>query len=107
MREAKIVCIHPGWQPIAGWGPVMNSWERIFKNTFEMKFTVREIQVIIDAGMAVVVTEENLEQRGYDGVIKSQVLATNVYQRAGHEWRLVLHHGSPVMQPPGAEPQLQ
>jgi ketosteroid isomerase-like protein len=107
LRDPKIACIHPGWRKLSGWGPIMNSWERIFESAFEMKFEVREEQVIISGDLAVVVTEENLTQRGYDGVTRSQVLATNVYERAGHKWWLVLHHGSPVMQPAAADPPLQ
>ena len=107
LRDPKIACIHPGWRKLSGWGPIMNSWERIFEGAFEMKFEVREEQVIISGDLAVVVTEENLTQRGYDGVTRSQVLATNVYERMGHKWWLVLHHGSPVMQPAADDPPLQ
>jgi ketosteroid isomerase-like protein len=107
LRDPKIVCIHPGWGMLNGWGPIMTSWERIFDSAFEMKFEVREAEVIVSADLAVVVTEENLTQRGYDGVSRSQVLATNVYERAGQKWWLVLHHGSPVIQPADDEPPLQ
>ena len=107
LRDPKIVCIHPGWRKLSGWGPIMNSWERIFESAFEMKFEVREDEVIISGDLAVVVTEENLEQRGYDGVMRTQVLATNIYERVGQKWWLVLHHGSPVMQPADEEPPLQ
>ncbi|HEX4211187.1 MAG TPA: nuclear transport factor 2 family protein, partial [Candidatus Binataceae bacterium] len=31
LREPRIICIHPGWRRLIGWGPVMESWERIFK----------------------------------------------------------------------------
>jgi len=72
-----------------------------------MKFEVVEIDVRVSGDLAVVVTEENLTQRGYDGIGRSQVLATNVFQRAGQKWFLVLHHGSPVMQAPGEETPLQ
>jgi len=85
----------------------MNSWEKIFDNVFEMKFEVAELDVRISGNLAVVVTEETLTQRGYDGIGRSQVLATNVYERNGQRWLLVLHHGSPVMQAPGEETPLQ
>jgi ketosteroid isomerase-like protein len=107
MRDSAIVCIHPGWRKLSGWGPVMNSWERIFDNTFEMKFEVNEVEIRISGNLAVVVTEENLTQRGYDGVARSQVLATNVFERVGDKWWMVLHHGSPVMQPRDEETPLQ
>jgi hypothetical protein len=31
LRDPRIICIHPGWNRLVGWGPVMNSWERIFE----------------------------------------------------------------------------
>ena len=107
LRDARIVCIHPGWRKLSGWGPVMHSWERIFESAFEMKFQVTELEVFLEGNVAVVVTEENLTQHGYDGISRSQVLATNVFEHVGHKWWLVLHHGSPVMQPPDDEPPLQ
>jgi len=107
LRDAKIVCIHPGWRRLSGWGPIMNSWTRIFDSAFEMKFEVTEIEVVLQSDVAVIVTEENLTQRGYDGVTRTQVLATNVFERVGQQWWLVLHHGSPVLQPVDDDPQLQ
>src|SRR5216684_7557983 len=67
LRDQKIACIHPGWRKLSGWGPVMQSWERIFSSTFEMKFEVRELEVFMGNDLAVVITEESLTQRGYDG----------------------------------------
>ncbi len=107
LQDPRIVCIHPGWRKLLGWGPVMTSWERIFESAFEMKFELGDIEVMISGDLAVVIVEENLTQRGYDGISKSQVLATNVFERAGHRWLMVLHHGSPVMQPEDDEPPLQ
>jgi ketosteroid isomerase-like protein len=107
LRDSKIVCIHPGWRKLTGWGPIMNSWERIFDGAFEMKFELRDLHLLVSSDMAVVVTEENLTQRGYDGTMRTQVLATNIYERVGNRWMMVLHHGSPVIQPAGDEPPLQ
>ena len=107
LRDQRIVCIHPGWRRLTGWGPIMNSWERIFENVFEMRFELDDPQVMTSGDLAVVVVEENLTQRGYDGISKSTVLATNVYERAGNEWKMVLHHGSPVAMPRDDEPPMQ
>src|SRR6516165_7479316 len=107
LRDSKIVCIHPGWRKLTGWGPIMNSWERIFDGVFEMKFELRDLHLLVSGDMAAVVTEENLSQRGYDGTIRTQVLATNIYERVGNRWMMVLHHGSPVIQPANDEPPLQ
>jgi ketosteroid isomerase-like protein len=107
LRDPKIACIHPGWRRLTGWGPIMESWERIFDGVFEMKFELRELHLIVGADLGVVVTEENLTQRGYEGTMRMQVLATNIYERLGNKWLLVLHHGSPVVQPSEDEPPMQ
>jgi len=107
LREPRIVCIHPGWRRLVGWGPVMESWGRIFKSAFEMKFELGDINVTMNENLAVVVVEENLTQRSYDGGTRSQVLSTNVFERVDNQWLMVLHHGSPVMAPPSEDPPLQ
>jgi ketosteroid isomerase-like protein len=85
LKDPSIVCIHPGWAKLSGWGPVMESWARIFDNTFEMKFELGEIDVMISGDIAVAIVQENLTQSGYDGPSRSQVLATNVFQRVGRK----------------------
>jgi ketosteroid isomerase-like protein len=107
LKDRQIVCIHPGWRKLSGWGPVMESWERIFDGVFEMSFELGDVDVIMTGDLAVLIVEENLTQRGYDGTMKTQVLTTNVFERIGNEWFMVMHHGSPVEEPQGSEPQLQ
>ena len=108
LRDPRIVCIHPGWSRLIGWGPIMTSWERIFENVFEMTIELGDLQVMTSGDLAVVVVEENLLQRDYDGATRSRVLATSVFERANGRWWLVSHHGSPVIEPPESEePPLQ
>jgi ketosteroid isomerase-like protein len=107
LRDQRIVCVHPGWRRLTGWGPIMMSWERIFESAFEMKFDLRDPAVTVSGNLAVVLVEEVLTQRGYEGASQSQVLATNVFERAGGEWLMILHHGSPILAPADDEPPLQ
>ena len=85
LRDQRIACVHPGWRRLTGWGPIMESWERIFDGVFEMKFELNALHLIAGADLGVVVTEENLTQRGYDGTMRTQVLATNIYERVGNK----------------------
>ena len=107
LQDQRIACIHPGWRKLSGWGPIMASWERIFDNVFEMKFELGDLDVTISGDLAIVVVQESLTQRGYDGATRSEVLATNVFERSGGRWMMVLHHGSPVLAEPDDEPPLQ
>jgi len=54
LRDPRIICIHPGWRKLSGWGPIMSSWERILDNVFEMKFELGEIEVTISGDLAIV-----------------------------------------------------
>ena len=74
----------PDGAKLSGWGPVMQSWERIFDGVFEMNFELGDVDVIMTGDLAVVVVEENLTQRGYDGTMHTQVLTTNVFERVGN-----------------------
>jgi len=107
LQAPHIVCIHPGWRRLSGWGPIMETWERIFESTFEMKFDLTDVEVMLRGDLAMVVVQENLTQRGYDGTTRSVVQATNVFERTGNRWYMVLHHGSPVAAPSEHEPPIQ
>jgi ketosteroid isomerase-like protein len=96
LQAPHIMCVHPGWRRLCGWGPIMNSFEGIFDSAFEMKFEIRDPEVIIRGDIAIIVAREILTQRNYDGSSKSQVIATNIFERVGDKWFMVLHHGSPV-----------
>ena len=107
LQEPHIICIHPGWRRLSGWGPIMNSWERIFESTFEISFELSDVDVMVRGDVAVVVAQENLTQRGYDGTTRGVVMSTNVFERVGNRWYLVLHHGSPVAATSEHEPPIQ
>ncbi len=107
LQAPHIVCVHPGWRRLSGWGPIMEAWERIFELTFEMKFNLTDVEVTLRGDLAVVVMQENLTQRGYDGTTRSVVEATNVFERVGNRWYMVLHHGSPVAAPSEHDPPIQ
>jgi len=108
LRASYIKCVHPGWPLLRGWGPIMTSWERIFANTFGMRFTLSDVHVEVSGSLGWVVLIEDLEARGYDGVSRSEILTTNLFEKRDGQWFIVHHHASPILAPssPGEE-QLQ
>jgi len=99
LRAPHITCVHPGWGLLVGWGPVMESWERIFTSTFEMRFTLTNVAAEVRADVAWVVVTENIESRQRDGKVTAEVQATNLFERRDGRWFLVHHHGSPIYAP--------
>jgi ketosteroid isomerase-like protein len=96
LHSARVQCTHPGWRRLLGFAAVMESWERIFENTFKMVFDLTAVEISVAGDIAWVVCTENITSQTYDGVSRSQVEATNVFERHEGRWRLVHHHGSPV-----------
>ena len=89
----EVVCIHPGWPILRGRDDVLESWRRIFGGPGRNQFIVTNDAVVVDGDLAWVTLDENLVDDGATGTIA----ATNVFRRVEGAWRMVVHHGSPVM----------
>lgn len=96
-HEKYVNCIHPGWSLREGWPAVRDSWVLIFNNTFAMKFELTDVQVHVAGDLAWVICTENITSRQDDEDRVSRVLATNLYEWFEAEWKIIHHHGSPVM----------
>jgi ketosteroid isomerase-like protein len=96
VHSERARCTHPGWARLAGFSAVMNSWERIFENTFETSFELTGVEVSVVGDLAWVVCTEIITSRTYDGVSRAEVEATNVFERHEGRWLLIHHHGSPL-----------
>lgn len=98
-----VVCIHPGGPILRGRGPVLRSWSMIMANTSYIQFFLTDVEIGVIGDVAVVTCAENiLTTAGEDAdpesfVHPGRVVATNVFRRTGNRWRLLLHHGSPVI----------
>jgi ketosteroid isomerase-like protein len=99
-KDAEIQCGHPGWRILRGWGPVMESWRRIFQNTPSMKFTLTDLKIDVRGELAWVTLYENLTSSMQGKEYSAAILTTNIFQKSGEGWRMILHHGSSVSQPP-------
>lgn len=90
----RTVCIHPGWPILRTWAPIADSWRRIFLGPGRNQFILTNPAVAIDGDVAWVTVDENLVDLAATGTIA----ATNVFVRQPDgAWKLVVHHGSPVM----------
>ncbi len=97
-HQEYVTCIHPGWSIRVGWPAVRDSWVVIFNNTFSMEFELTELQVQVAADVAWVICTENISSRVGESPQESRVVATNLFERIGDEWKIIHHHGSPLME---------
>jgi len=99
-KDADIQCGHPGWRILRGWGPVMESWKRIFENTPAVQFTLTDVKIEVSGKLAWVTQYENLASSIEGQTFSAAILTTNMFQKTADGWRMILHHGSSVSQPP-------
>lgn len=98
------ICIHPGRPPLKGWEQINFAWEQIFRNTEAFQVQIEVLTVEVSGNLAYVVLVEKLVQVIQGRSIESQTMATNVFERMANAWYMVLHHGSPILPPPGQQP---
>jgi len=97
-HEDYVQCIHPGWAPCSGWQKVRDSWVMIFNHTRALHFSICDIKAHVQGKIGWVTCFENLESRDAERWVKSQVLATNIFEEKGERWLMIHHHGSPIFQ---------
>jgi uncharacterized protein (TIGR02246 family) len=104
-----VVCVHPGWPMLRGRSQVLRSWAVIMANTSYIQFFLTDVSVELLGELAVVTCEESIltgvggggDDAGPGLGDAARVVATNVFRLRDGEWRLRLHHGSPVISPSG------
>lgn len=84
-------CLHPGGGLVRGRNAVVESWVEIFRGSRPPDIAHSLISAEISDGLAVHLVREHI--RTADGK-EALVVATNVYRRAGAQWRMLSHHAS-------------
>ena len=90
-------CVHPGWAPLCGWDAIRHSWQTIFTNTQEMRFTLSDVSVSAGEQLAWVTCTENILSDVGSRVSVTAIVATNIFEHTLDGWRLVHHHGSHIL----------
>jgi len=89
----RIVCTHPGWASLRGWGQVAASFFALFQNSQHLQFILTKESVEVAGGMAWVTVDENILQNGN----ATTAAALNLFVRDDlGAWRMVAHHASPI-----------
>jgi len=91
----RALCVHPGWQPLAGWEPIRASWQGIFDNAALMHFNIRYFNVAVQGDSGWVTCMENITSVLQGRADSFTILATNIFVRTSQGWRIIAHHASP------------
>ena len=90
-------CIHPGWCLLSGWDAVRQSWDAIFRDSSEMRFSISDVDVHVDGDLAWVTCGENILSQARGQIAVTTLLATNMFERRGSDWLMIHHHASHTM----------
>jgi ketosteroid isomerase-like protein len=90
-------CVHPGWCLLTGWEAVRQSWEAIFRNTGEMRFSISDVHACVEGNLGWVTCTENILSHARGQIAVTALLATNLFERRSGEWLMVHHHASHTM----------
>ena len=93
----NVTCVHPGWNPLNGFEPIMKSWEGIFKNSGNMNIEASNVSVIAAEDLAWVSCVEKLYTIATNGVLASEVFSTNLFKVEEGTWKMVMHHASSIV----------
>ncbi len=89
----RILCTHPGWARLHGWGQVAASFFALFQNDQHLQFILTREAAEVSGDVAWVSVDENI----LEGPNATTVAALNLFARDGDgDWLMVAHHASPV-----------
>ena len=92
----NVTCVHPGWNPLNGFEPIMDSWQGIFKNSGNMDIQISDINMLTSNDLAWVSCVEKLYTIATNGVLASEVFSTNLFKLEEGSWKMIMHHASPI-----------
>jgi ketosteroid isomerase-like protein len=92
--DDDIVCVHPGGPRVVGPAAIRAAFDSIFAGG-AIDAHPERVRRLQNPSSAVHNVLERVRVRTNEGVQTAWVVATNVYWKTPHGWRLVAHHASP------------
>jgi ketosteroid isomerase-like protein len=89
-------CLHPGGVALRGWPAVRDSWALAFNAASVVMVAATDVRVHLVGDIAWVSCTERLASTVDGHMTTAAAHATNIFVLHDGEWRMVLHHSSPV-----------
>jgi ketosteroid isomerase-like protein len=89
-------CVHPGGVALRSWGEVRDGWALLFTGASSVMVAATDVRVHLVGDIAWVSCTERLASTIDGRMTTSAAHATNIFVQHDGEWRMVLHHASPV-----------
>lgn len=96
VRDERAGCVHPGWIMLQGWEAIRQSWENVFDPRDRLDIRLSNVNVEVRGDVAWVTCIQELVYIKRDPVMVNIAQSTNIFERHGDTWLMVLHHASPI-----------
>jgi ketosteroid isomerase-like protein len=93
--DDEVYCIHPGGPRTTGVAQVRESWRQIFASGQSLQFQLMQQHRLQAMMIAIHCVYEQISVTG-EPRTRGSIVATNIYMRTGHGWRMMAHHASPA-----------
>lgn len=90
--DEEIVCVHPNAPRLVGHAAIRASWEAIFERG-SVQIRALQSHAIQNTLSSVHSVIEHIQRQG-DTPQDMHIVATNVYLKTPHGWRITTHHAS-------------
>jgi ketosteroid isomerase-like protein len=100
--DDDIYCVHPGGPRMSGVAQIRESWRKIFASGQSLRFQLRGQQYLNGMMLSAHSVYEHISVTG-ETRARGPMIATNIYLRTEHGWRMVAHHASAAPAPATAE----
>ena len=92
--DEEVICVHPGGPRMVGQAAVRAAFEAVFSNG-AVHVEPGNVRRVHSLGCAMHSVVEKVQLATAEGARTGYVMATNVYLKTAHGWRMVAHHASP------------
>jgi ketosteroid isomerase-like protein len=96
LDDPGVKCIHPGSEVLCGLEAILASWRCIFDGTERIEFEVMDPSIDVMGELAWITLVERVRSTSHGETFIAEAAATNLFALRDGEWRMVLHHASPI-----------
>ena len=94
--DERAGCVHPGWTILRSWENIYQSWENIFDPEDQVDINLSDINIKINKDRAWLTCLQEMVYIKRDPSMFNLSQSTNIFEKTGGKWLMVIHHASPV-----------
>jgi len=96
VHDDRAGCMHPGWVMLKGWEAIRQSWENVFDPRDQLEIKLHNLTVELEGDAAWVTCIQELIYINREPVMMNVSVSTNIFEKNGSQWKMVIHQASPM-----------